>query len=56
MLLAANLGDDADMVAFVTGQLAEALWGEQAIPPVWLEQPWWNDLIRDRALALANLP
>jgi ADP-ribosyl-[dinitrogen reductase] hydrolase len=35
VLLAANLGEDADTVAAVTGQLAGAIWGEKAIPPQW---------------------
>ena len=35
VLLAANLGDDADTVAAVTGQLAGALWGELEIPAEW---------------------
>ena len=37
VLLAANLGDDADTVAAVTGQLAGAIWGLSAIPKRWLE-------------------
>lgn len=35
-LMAANLGDDADTVAAVTGQLAGAIYGAQAIPAPWL--------------------
>jgi ADP-ribosyl-[dinitrogen reductase] hydrolase len=35
LLLAANLGEDADTVAAVTGQLAGALQGEEAIPAPW---------------------
>ncbi|MEQ7874334.1 ADP-ribosylglycohydrolase family protein [Sphingomonas sp. ASV193] len=34
--LAANLGDDADTVAAITGQLAGALYGYPAIPDRWL--------------------
>lgn len=36
VLLAANLGDDADTVAAITGQLAGAIYGYQAIPRPWL--------------------
>lgn len=35
ILLAANLGDDADTVAAITGQIAGALYGVEAIPPHW---------------------
>lgn len=38
VLLAANLGEDADTVAAVTGQLAGALQGERAIPTPWRER------------------
>ncbi len=38
VLLAANLGDDADTVAAVTGQLAGALYGKAGIPVRWLER------------------
>jgi ADP-ribosyl-[dinitrogen reductase] hydrolase len=37
VLLAANLGEDADTVAAVTGQLAGAFYGASAIPAPWLE-------------------
>ena len=36
VLLAANLGDDADTVAAITGQLAGALYGWSTIPREWL--------------------
>ena len=36
VVLAANLGDDADTVAAITGQLAGALYGYRAIPGRWL--------------------
>ena len=39
VLLAANLGDDADTVAAVTGQLAGALYGLTGIPARWLDRP-----------------
>ncbi|MEJ5979221.1 ADP-ribosylglycohydrolase family protein [Novosphingobium sp. PS1R-30] len=35
VLLAANLGDDADTTAAITGQLAGALYGATAIPAEW---------------------
>jgi ADP-ribosyl-[dinitrogen reductase] hydrolase len=38
VLLAANLGDDADTVAAITGQLAGALYGYRSIPQEWLGQ------------------
>ena len=38
VLLAANLGEDADTVAAITGQLAGALYGYQGIPGQWLGQ------------------
>jgi len=50
VLLAANLGDDADSVAAVAGQLAGALYGAKAIPAEWLAKLAW----RDRIETLAN--
>ena len=38
VLLAANLGEDADTVAAITGQLSGALYGYRAIPSDWLGQ------------------
>ncbi len=38
VLLAANLGDDADTTAAVCGQLAGAYYGASQIPPTWLER------------------
>ena len=43
VLLAANLGDDADTVAAVTGQLAGALYGLSGIPDRWRERVIWKD-------------
>ncbi len=37
ILAAANLGDDADTTAAITGQIAGAYYGESAIPNTWLE-------------------
>ena len=50
VLLAANLADDADTVAAVTGQLAGALYGLNAIPDHWRERVAW----KDRLLAAAR--
>lgn len=38
ILLAANLGDDADTTAAITGQLAGAYYGERGIPGQWLDK------------------
>ena len=43
VLLAANLADDADTVAAVTGQLAGALYGLSGIPESWLRRVAWKD-------------
>ena len=45
ILLAANLGDDADTVAAITGQLAGAIWGASAIPEPWLAKLAWSERI-----------
>ena len=50
VLLAANLADDADTVAAVTGQLAGALYGLRGIPESWLDRVAW----RDRLLGVAD--
>lgn len=52
VLRAANLGDDADTVAAVAGQLAGALWGASGIPPHWLDRLAWRRDIEARAAAL----
>lgn len=54
VLLAANLGDDADTTAAVSGQLAGAFWGEAGIPPEWLAKLVMADEIRSLADALAR--
>jgi ADP-ribosyl-[dinitrogen reductase] hydrolase len=58
VLLAANLGKDADTVAAVTGQLAGALWGEGGIPAEWRSRVAWGEEIATlaRALYTAGLP
>ena len=52
VLLAANLADDADTVAAVTGQLAGALYGLSGIPDRWLDRIAWKDRLLDRAQRL----
>ena len=56
MLLAANLADDADTVAAVTGQLAGALYGLSSIPERWLDQVAWKDRPLDTAQRLLPEP
>jgi ADP-ribosyl-[dinitrogen reductase] hydrolase len=48
--MAANLADDADTVAAVTGQIAGALWGRAAIPAHWLDHLAWREEIERKAL------
>lgn len=52
VLLAANLGDDADTTAAITGQLAGALYGLNAIPRHWRDKIAWGPRIVDMAGAL----
>ena len=58
VLRAANLADDADTVAAVTGQLAGALYGLSGIPDRWLERVAWKDRLLEAAqrLVSASLP
>ncbi len=56
VLLAANLADDADTVAAVTGQLAGALYGLSGIPERWLDQVAWKDRLLDTAQRLLPEP
>jgi len=53
VLLAANLGDDADPTAAISGQLARALYGAAAIRRSWLETLAWRERIEDLARDLA---
>ena len=46
ILMAANLGDDADTTAAVCGQIAGAYYGESGIPTPWLSKLAEVDLIR----------
>jgi ADP-ribosyl-[dinitrogen reductase] hydrolase len=50
VLKAVNLGDDADTVGAVAGQIAGAVWGCSAIPGKWKLRLAW----RDRLLAVAE--
>jgi ADP-ribosylglycohydrolase len=52
VLLAANLGDDADTTAAITGQLAGALYGASGIPPEWRAKLAWHDQIAETARTL----
>ncbi len=52
VLLAANLADDADTVAAVTGQLAGALYGLSGIPEHWLDRVAWKDRLLETAKRL----
>ena len=52
VLLAANLADDADTVAAVTGQLAGALYGLSGIPGGWLDRIAWKDRLLEAAQRL----
>ncbi len=54
VLLAANLGEDADTTAAITGQLAGALHGLSGIRPDWVDRLWWKDEIKQQAVALMN--
>jgi ADP-ribosylglycohydrolase len=45
LITAVNLGDDADTVGAVTGQIAGAAWGIDAIPERWLSRVVWRDFI-----------
>lgn len=59
LVRAVNLGDDADTVGAVTGQLAGALYGMKAIPKRWLKTLLWRDRIEelaDQLIAQAAAP
>lgn len=53
VLLAANLGDDADTTAAIAGQLAGALYGASSIRQSWLDKLAWRDEIEALARNLA---
>lgn len=52
VLLAANLGEDADTTAAVAGQLAGALYGASAIPRAWLDALAWRERLEETAARL----
>ncbi len=54
VLLAANLGEDSDTTAAITGQLAGALYGKEGIPEPWLAKLAWREPIETLALELTT--
>jgi len=52
VLMAANLGEDADTTAAITGQLAGALYGASGIPESWVNQVAWAEEIKAKATNL----
>ena len=52
VLLAANLAEDADTTAAITGQLAGALYGASGIPERWRRKLAWEDRITRMAVHL----
>jgi ADP-ribosyl-[dinitrogen reductase] hydrolase len=52
VLMAANLGRDADTTAAIAGQLAGALYGMRGIPPKWLDMLAWRERIEAAGRAL----
>ena len=54
VLMAANLGDDADTTAAQAGQIAGAFYGEGGIPPTWLAKLTMMTEIREMADVLAD--
>lgn len=55
MLLAVNLGEDADTVGAVYGQLAGAYYGRGAIPERWLKPLYLRERIEELAFALYRM-
>ncbi|MDR2297101.1 MAG: ADP-ribosylglycohydrolase family protein [Comamonas sp.] len=55
VLEAANLGDDADTTAAITGQIAGAFWGRSGIPGHWLAKLHQEQDIRELARSLYAL-
>ncbi len=55
VLKAVNLGDDADTTGAVTGQLAGAYYGYDAIPQHWKDKLRHHDMIVELAEKLANI-
>ena len=55
ILLAANLGNDADTTAAIAGQIAGALYGLENIPSKWVEKLFMKNEIIDIALKLSKV-
>jgi ADP-ribosyl-[dinitrogen reductase] hydrolase len=54
VIKAVNLADDADTVGAVTGQIAGAIYGYEAIPDRWLDKLAWHGRILELADKLAG--
>jgi ADP-ribosyl-[dinitrogen reductase] hydrolase len=54
VLMAANLGEDADTTAAITGQLAGALYGASSIPEIWASRVAWGEQIKIKAATLVR--
>ncbi len=54
VLMAVNLGDDADTTAAVVGQIAGAYYGEAGIPAAWLQRLTMRDEMRTLATQLVE--
>lgn len=54
VLLAANLGGDADTTAAITGQLAGALYTSDGMPQEWLEKLAWLERIEESVGAVVG--
>ncbi|HLB76092.1 MAG TPA: ADP-ribosylglycohydrolase family protein [Candidatus Dormibacteraeota bacterium] len=55
LVLAVNLGGEADTIAAVAGGIAGAAWGRGALPPRWLEALHQREYIEQAAARLAHL-
>ncbi|WP_442965940.1 ADP-ribosylglycohydrolase family protein [Pseudomonas sp. Root569] len=55
VLMAANLGDDADTTTAIVGQVAGAYYGVQGIPEDWLRKVWMREHIQSTADALMQM-
>lgn len=56
VLLAVNLGDDADTVGAVTGQIAGATYGLSAIPEKWVSRLAWSERLTEVGMQLIGPP